>query len=159
MPPAAYFAVAQGHINIYVVVALATMGALIGALVNYYLAVWLGRPIVYRFANSRFGHICLIDEAKVANAEAYFDKHGAVSTFVGRLIPAVRQAHLDSCRFGGDEHRKIRCVHSPRSGGVERGACRLSEHGSLRLLRLPTCWRRLSTTIPTSHTAAMRCLR
>ena len=91
VPPAAYFAVAQGHINSYVVVAVATMGALSGALVNYYLSVWLGRPIVYRFANSRFGHICLIDEAKVANAEAYFDKHGAVSTFVGRLIPAVRQ--------------------------------------------------------------------
>ena len=76
VPPAAYFAVAQGHINIYVVVALATMGALIGALVNYYLAVWLGRPIVYRFANSRFGHICLIDEAKVANAEAYSTSTG-----------------------------------------------------------------------------------
>lgn len=91
VPPAAYFAVAQGHINVYVVILLATVGALVGALVNYYLSVWLGRPIVYRFANSRFGHICLIDEAKVANAEAYFDKHGAASTFIGRLIPAVRQ--------------------------------------------------------------------
>lgn len=91
VPPAAYFAVAQGNINIYAVVAFATVGALIGALVNYVLAAWLGRPIVYRFANSSFGYICLIDERKVANAEAYFDKHGAVSTFVGRLIPAVRQ--------------------------------------------------------------------
>ena len=69
----------------------ATVGALLGAFVNYYLAVWLGRPIVYKFANSRFGHICLIDEAKVQNAERYFDKHGAVSTFIGRLVPAVRQ--------------------------------------------------------------------
>ena len=55
------------------------------------LAVWLGRPIVYKFANSRLGHMCLIDEAKVQHAESYFDKHGAVSTFVGRLVPAVRQ--------------------------------------------------------------------
>ena len=54
-------------------------------------AYWLGRPIVYKFANSRLGHMCLIDEAKVQHAEEYFDKHGALSTFIGRLIPAVRQ--------------------------------------------------------------------
>ena len=77
--------------NVYLVVVFATIGALIGAFVNYYLAVWLGRPIVYKFANSRIGHMCLIDEAKVQNAERYFDKHGAVSTFIGRLVPAVRQ--------------------------------------------------------------------
>ena len=55
------------------------------------LAYFVGRPIVYKFANSRFGHMCLIDEAKVKHAEEYFEKHGALSTFVGRLIPAVRQ--------------------------------------------------------------------
>ena len=69
----------------------ATIGALLGALVNYYLALWLGRPIVYRFANSRAGHMCLLDEQKVKYAEEYFDKHGAMSTFFGRLVPAVRQ--------------------------------------------------------------------
>ena len=69
----------------------ATLGADLGALINYFLAKWLGRPIVYKFANSRFGHMCLIDEAKVQHAEEYFDKHGALSTFIGRLIPAVRQ--------------------------------------------------------------------
>ena len=53
--------------------------------------MWLGRPIVYQFANSRLGHICLIDEKKVVTAEEFFDKHGAISTFIGRLIPAVRQ--------------------------------------------------------------------
>ena len=67
------------------------IGANIGAIINYYLAYFVGRPIVYKFANSRFGHMCLIDEEKVKHAEAYFDKHGALSTFVGRLIPAVRQ--------------------------------------------------------------------
>ena len=77
--------------NVFMVVLFATLGALIGAFINYYLAVWLGRPIVYKFANSRVGHMCLIDEAKVQNAERYFDEHGAVSTFVGRLVPAVRQ--------------------------------------------------------------------
>jgi membrane protein DedA with SNARE-associated domain len=91
VPPAAYLACTKGDVSIVMVVALATAGAIIGALINYYLSVWIGRPIVYKFANSRFGHACLIDEAKVRHAEEYFDKHGAASTFFGRLIPAVRQ--------------------------------------------------------------------
>ena len=91
IPPAAYKAAVNDELNIYLVVVFATIGANIGALINYYLAKWLGRPIIYKFANSRLGHICLIDEAKVHNAEVYFEKHGALSTFIGRLIPAVRQ--------------------------------------------------------------------
>ena len=91
VPPAAYLACTKGDVNIVMIVVLATAGAIIGALINYYLSVWIGRPIVYKFANSRIGHACLIDEAKVRHAEEYFDKHGAASTFFGRLIPAVRQ--------------------------------------------------------------------
>lgn len=91
VPPAAYLAVQQDNMNIYLVVLAATAGALVGALINYVLAMLIGRPIVYAFANSRFGHACLIDQAKVEKAEKYFDRHGAVSTFIGRLIPAVRQ--------------------------------------------------------------------
>ena len=91
MPPAAWKAAVTGEMSVALVVFFATLGALLGALVNYYLALWLGRPIVYKFANSRFGHMCLIDEAKVKHAEEYFDKHGAMSTFIGRLVPAVRQ--------------------------------------------------------------------
>ena len=90
VPPAAYKA-AAGELNIYLVVLFATIGANIGALINYFLAKWLGRPIIYKFANSRIGHMCLIDEAKVKHAEEYFNKPGALSTFIGRLIPAVRQ--------------------------------------------------------------------
>ena len=91
VPPAAWKAAVTGEMSVVLVVVFATLGALIGAFINYYLAVWLGRPIVYKFANSRIGHMCLIDEAKVQNAEKYFDEHGAVSTFIGRLVPAVRQ--------------------------------------------------------------------
>lgn len=91
VPPAAYKAAAGNGLNVYLVVLFATIGANIGALINYFLAMWIGRPLVYKFANSRFGHICLINEAKVQNAERYFDEHGAMSTFIGRLIPAVRQ--------------------------------------------------------------------
>jgi membrane protein DedA with SNARE-associated domain len=91
VPPAAYKAAINDEMNIFLVVLFATVGANLGALINYYLAKWLGRPIVYKFANSRFGHICLIDEEKVKRAEMYFDKHGAISTFIGRLIPGIRQ--------------------------------------------------------------------
>ena len=91
VPPAAYMAAVNGEMNILLVVLFATLGADFGALINYFLAKWLGRPIVYKFANSRVGHMCLIDEAKVKYAEEYFDKRGALSTFVGRLIPAGRQ--------------------------------------------------------------------
>ena len=92
VPPAAYKAAAAGSdLNVFLVVIFATIGANLGALINYYLAYFVGRPIVYKFANSRFGHICLIDENKVKHAEKYFDDHGALSTFIGRLIPAVRQ--------------------------------------------------------------------
>ncbi len=104
VPPAAYLAcqtsrtltfhgqnVAIPDINIFAVILVATAGAIVGALINYGLSLWIGRPIVYRFADSRLGHACLINREKVDKAERYFDNHGAVSTFIGRLIPAVRQ--------------------------------------------------------------------
>ena len=91
VPPAAYLACTKGDVNIVAVVVIATAGAIAGALINYYLSVWIGRPIVYKFANSRFGHACLINEDKVRHAEEYFDRHGAISPFIGRLTPAVRQ--------------------------------------------------------------------
>lgn len=95
VPPAAYLACtnagAGSDMNIFLVVIVATFGALVGAFINYYLALWIGRPVVYSFAESRIGHVLMINKEKVEKAEAYFDKHGAVSTFVGRLIPAIRQ--------------------------------------------------------------------
>lgn len=91
VPPAAYLATTGDDMNLVLVCLVATAGALAGAFINYFLALWIGRPLVYKFADSRIGHACLINRAKVDRAEAYFDNHGAISTFVGRLIPAVRQ--------------------------------------------------------------------
>jgi len=91
MIPAAYIAAERGSMNMPMIVICGTIGALIGALINYALAYFLGRPIVYGFANSRFGHMCLIDKEKVEKAEQFFDKHGAISTLIGRMIPAIRQ--------------------------------------------------------------------
>ncbi len=91
VPPAAYKAAASGELNVWLVILFATAGAIIGALINYFLALWLGKPIVYKFANSRIGHMCLLDQEKVETAEKFFRKHGAVATLIGRLVPAVRQ--------------------------------------------------------------------
>ena len=91
VPPAAYKAAATGELNVWLVVLFATLGAVIGALVNYYLALWLGKPIVYKFANSRFGHMCLISQEKVETAEKFFNKYGVIAAFIGRLGTVVRQ--------------------------------------------------------------------
>lgn len=92
VPPAAWLACTAGsNLNIFLVVVFATLGADLGALVNYALARSLGRPVVYAFANSRIGHCCLLNGEKVEVAEEYFRRHGVTSTFFGRLVPAVRQ--------------------------------------------------------------------
>jgi membrane protein DedA with SNARE-associated domain len=91
VPPAAYKAAATGELNVWLVVVFATLGALIGAFINYFLALWLGKPIVYKFANSRLGHMCLLDEQKAIKAEEFFIRYGVAATLIGRLVPAVRQ--------------------------------------------------------------------
>ncbi len=91
VPPAAYRAATSPDMNVFLVVLFATIGADLGAIINYVLARTLGRIVVYKFVDSRFGHACLLDREKVETAEKFFEKHGAVSTFVGRLIPAIRQ--------------------------------------------------------------------
>lgn len=92
VPPAAWKAMdPDSGMSFILVIVFATIGANIGALINYYLAKWVGRPIIYRFADSRIGHMCLIDRKKVEVAEEFFRKHGAASTIFGRLVPAVRQ--------------------------------------------------------------------
>ncbi len=99
VPPAAYRAAADSSdINVILVVLCATIGANLGALINYTAARYLGRPIIYAFANSTFGHMCLLNEEKVKKTEAYFNDHGAVGTLIGRLVPGIR--HLISIPAG-----------------------------------------------------------
>ncbi len=91
VPPAAYHAASNGEMNVVLIILFATLGAITGALINYFLSLWIGKPLVYRFADSKLGHMLLLSGEKVNKAEDYFNEHGAVSTFVGRLIPAIRQ--------------------------------------------------------------------
>lgn len=89
--PAAYIAINQGTMSLPMIILCGTAGAIIGALVNYFLALWLGRPLIYKFADTKLSHMLLIDRDGVEKAEKYFAEHGAVGTFVGRLIPVIRQ--------------------------------------------------------------------
>lgn len=98
IPPAIWHALKTGDLNIYLVVVFATIGAAIGALFNYVMARWLGRVIVYGFAESKVGKLFFLNQAKIEHAEAYFNRHGRSSTFIGRLIPGIR--HLISIPAG-----------------------------------------------------------
>ena len=95
--PAAYHA-AGGNLNVVLVVLFATIGADLGASINYFVALYVGRPVIYRLANSRWGKMCLLNQEKVEKSERYFDDHGIVATLTGRLIPGIR--HLISLPAG-----------------------------------------------------------
>ena len=114
IPPAAYvasepestlYATDSYFINVVLIVLFGTLGALLGAIINYLLSLWLGRAIIYKFVDSKLGHLCMLSREKMEKAEAYFNERGKVSTFIGRLIPAVRQlisipAGLSKMHFG-----------------------------------------------------------
>ncbi len=99
VPPAAYFALQHGSdMNVWMVIVMATVGATLGAIINYALSMLIGRPIIYGFADSRFGKLLMLSGEKLEYAEDYFKRKGAVSIFLGRLLPAVR--HLISIPAG-----------------------------------------------------------
>jgi membrane protein DedA with SNARE-associated domain len=94
IPPAVMVAAdptADNNMNAWLIILVGTLGALLGAFINYFLSRWLGRPIIYKFVDSKLGHMLSLSGEKMERAEKYFNDHGAVSTFVGRLIPVVRQ--------------------------------------------------------------------
>ncbi|MBQ8452753.1 MAG: DedA family protein [Prevotella sp.] len=95
--PAAYHA-AGGNLNVWLVILFATIGADLGATINYVAARWLGRPVIYKFANSRWGHLCLLNQEKVERSEHYFNDHGMIATITGRLVIGIR--HLISLPAG-----------------------------------------------------------
>ena len=95
--PAAYHA-AGGNLDIWLVILFATIGADCGATINYVAGHYLGRPIIYRFANSKWGKMCLLNQQKVEKSEKYFYDHGMIATITGRLVPGIR--HLISIPAG-----------------------------------------------------------
>ena len=95
--PAAYHA-AGGSLNVLLIVLFATLGADVGASINYFVAKYVGRPAVYKFANSKVGHMCLLNQEKIEKSERYFDEHGVAATLTGRFVPVIR--HLISIPAG-----------------------------------------------------------
>lgn len=95
--PAAYHA-AAGNLDVWLVILFSTIGACCGASINYVAGYYLGRPVIYRFANSKWGKMCLLNQQKVEHSEKYFNDHGIIATLTGRLIPGIR--HLISIPAG-----------------------------------------------------------
>jgi len=85
LPPAGYLA-AQGRMNAWLALGSGLLGSLVGALFNYYLAAYLGRPLLHRY--HRF---LLMRANSLDRSEAFFRRHGEISTFIGRLVPVIRQ--------------------------------------------------------------------
>jgi membrane protein DedA with SNARE-associated domain len=99
IPPAVYVALdPDSHLSIFWIIIFGTIGALIGASFNYLMSMWLGRFVIYKFADSKVGKIFLLNSEKIKKAEIYFNEHGKTSTFVGRFIPVIR--HLISIPAG-----------------------------------------------------------
>ena len=116
VPPAAYKAAATGELSVWLVILFATVGAITGALINYYLALWLGKPIVYKFANSRVGHMCLLDQAKV-----------------GTPRTCGTTAHLHPCGTCQNGPRQVRSLSGPGRRSMEcRTRCSGMVSGSNR---------------------------
>jgi len=90
IPPAAYLA-SLGKMNIWLIITFGTIGSVIGAIFNYVLAYYLGRPLIYKLAGSPFSKFLFINPEKIMRAENYFLKNSASATFIGRLIPVIRQ--------------------------------------------------------------------
>lgn len=77
---------AQGGMDPWLAIACGVIGSWLGALLNYYLAVWFGRPVLHRY-----GKYVLMTPPRLERVEKFFYNHGEISTFTGRLIPGVRQ--------------------------------------------------------------------
>jgi len=97
VPPAAWKA-AQGELNIFLVILFSTVGCVAGALINYYLAKYLGRKIIYSLVDTKLAHMMFINREHMEKSESFFIKYGKSSTFIGRFVPGVR--HLISIPAG-----------------------------------------------------------
>ena len=85
MIPAGYLA-HKGEMSLVLAFISGTLGSLLGAIFNYYLCYFFGREIILKY-----GKFVGITHEKMDKFEAFFNKHGEISTFNSRLIPGIRQ--------------------------------------------------------------------
>ncbi|HOR54791.1 MAG TPA: DedA family protein, partial [Synergistales bacterium] len=85
VPPAGYLA-AKGQMNLFLVILAGIAGSILGAIFNYWISLTFGRPFF-----ERYGKYFLVSDKALERADVYFARHGHISTFIGRLLPGIRQ--------------------------------------------------------------------
>lgn len=90
IPPAAWLS-SQGKLDLTVIIIVGTLGSVLGAIINYYLALWLGRPLVYKLIETRFAKMIRLNKNDLEKAEGIFLKNANSATLVCRLVPVIRQ--------------------------------------------------------------------
>lgn len=90
IPPAAWLA-SQGKMNLLLIILLGTLGSVVGAVLNYFLALWLGRPLIYKLIDTKFARLLRLKRGDLERTEKMFLENANKATFIARLIPVVRQ--------------------------------------------------------------------
>ena len=108
--------ISQGKMGFLPVFLFALVGSIIGALINYFIALSLGRRAVEKLI-SRYGKILFISRAELEKTDKYFDNHGQITTFIGRLLPWIRQ--LISLPAGFSRMKLYRfCIFTGLGAGI-----------------------------------------